>query len=209
MYGSVVLRPTRIAFMVRPNQESHAKVREFIRACTCLWGGMFNPIIPVSNVLPAAWRQGHFREITGRGLADAYVRFFEPDVFVEAEPGLAKEAGISDAKHSRSERVVSLKQFVRSGEGRHRSDFSSGLSALDIYRDVYERELKFTSRHPPKIVAFAEANPFFEAVFGDFPLAKEISYFKKAFLTLCEPEILAPTAENCAKIFRERCLTPS
>ena len=117
VYGSVALRPTRIGFLVRPNQQNYSQVREIIRTCTCLWGGMFNPIIPVCAALPAAWRQDHFKEITGRGLADAYIRFFEPDVFVEAEVGLAKEAGISDAKRFHSERAIPLTQFVR-GEGR-------------------------------------------------------------------------------------------
>jgi hypothetical protein len=140
-------------------------------------------------------------------LADAYVRFFEPDVFVEAEPGLAKEAGITDGKRFRLERIVSLKQFVRS-DGRRRSDFAAGLSAFDIYKDLYEREFKFASRHPPKTAIFADATPFFEAVFGDFPRTKELSYLKKAFVDVCEPETLAPTAENYAKLFKHHYVTP-
>jgi hypothetical protein len=67
---------------------------------------MFNPIIPVCTTLPASWRQHPFKEVTGKGLADAYIRFFEPDVFVEAEAGLAKEVGIVPSKRSISDRVV-------------------------------------------------------------------------------------------------------
>jgi hypothetical protein len=104
VYGSVVLRPTRIGFLIRPNQQNLAQVREIMRTCACLWGGMFNPIIPVCKVLPAAWRQDHFREITATGLAEAYIRFFEPDVFVETEPGLAKETGVADEKRFLRER---------------------------------------------------------------------------------------------------------
>jgi hypothetical protein len=95
IYGSVSLRPTRIGFLIRPTQQNVSQVREIIRMCTCLWGGMFNPIIPVCATLPASWRQDQFRGITGKGLADSYIRFFEPDVYVEAEAGLAKEVGIT------------------------------------------------------------------------------------------------------------------
>jgi hypothetical protein len=207
VYGSVVLRPTRIGFLVRPTQQNFSQVREIIRTCTCLWGGMFNPIIPVCRVLPAAWRQDHFKEITGTGLAEAYIRFFEPDVFVEAEAGLAKEAGIANVKRFLSERVIPLKQFVR-GEGRRHSDFAAGLSAFDIYKDLYQNEFKFASRHPPKVAVFEDADPYCEAVFGVFPHLKALDYIKKAYANVCEPETFPPTAENCAKLFKDHHLTP-
>jgi hypothetical protein len=61
-----------------------------MRLCCCLWGGEFNPIIPVSRILPAAWKKEPFDRLTGANLTDGYLRFFEPDVFVEAEKGLAE-----------------------------------------------------------------------------------------------------------------------
>jgi hypothetical protein len=207
VYGSVVLRPARIGFLVRPSQQNFSQVREIIRTSTCLWGGMFNPLIPVCTALPTAWRQEHFRDITGRGLAEAYIRFFEPEVFVEAEAGLAKEAGIADAKSPLSERVIPLKQFVK-GEERRRADFVFGLSALDIYKDLYQEEFKFASRKPRKVAAFQNADPYCEAVFGDFPRAQTFRYLKKAYVDVCEPQTFPATAESCLKLFREGHLTP-
>ena len=163
IYGSVVLRPTRIAFLVRPTQENFSRVREIIRICACLWGGMFNPIIPVCAVLPNAWRQEHFKEITGRGLADAYIRFFEPDVFVETEGGLATEAGISDVKRFLSERVIHLKDFVRSTTTRQ-TDLAFGLSTFDIYRDLHQKEFKFVPRRSRKVAIIENDDPYCEAV---------------------------------------------
>jgi hypothetical protein len=159
IYGSVALRPTRIGFLIRPNQQNYSQVREIIRTCTCLWGGIFNPIIPVCSTLPAAWRQDHFVAISGKGLADAYIRFFEPDVFVEAEPGLAKEAGIADTQRFLSERVISLKQFIRV-EGRRRPDFAFGLSVLGAYNDLYEEGFQFISRKPRKVAVFRDDDPY-------------------------------------------------
>jgi hypothetical protein len=75
-------------------------------------------------------------------LADAYIRFFEPDVFVEAEAGLAIEAGIEDLKRFGWERVAPLRKFVRPEDKRH-DDFAFGLSVLDIYKELYAKEFKF------------------------------------------------------------------
>ncbi|MGQ0741444.1 MAG: hypothetical protein ACT4OG_04010 [Alphaproteobacteria bacterium] len=170
---------------MRPSQQNFSQVREIIRTTTCLWGGIYNPIIPVCTALPTSWRQEHFRDISGRGLADAYIRFFEPDVFVEAEAGLAKMAGIENPRRSFSERVIPFKQFMR-GNDRQRPDFAFGLSAFDIYKDLYQEEFKFASRKPRKVAVFQNADPYCEAVFGDFPHAKKLRYLKKAYIDVCE-----------------------
>jgi hypothetical protein len=196
IYGSVALRPTRIGFLVRPNQQNFSQVREIIRICTCLWGGVFNPIIPVCTTIPSAWRLDHFKEITGRGLVDAYIRFYEPDVFVEAEVGLAKEAGIADTERRLSERIVPLKQFIR-GEGRRRFEFAFGLSAFDVYEGLYKEEFKFASRKRRKAAVFKENDPYCEAVFGAFPKLNKLAYLKNAYSDVCEPEAFSATAEDC------------
>jgi hypothetical protein len=46
--AEIQLRPTRIGFLVHP--ADLASVRRIMRACTCLWGGVYNPIIPVFNI---------------------------------------------------------------------------------------------------------------------------------------------------------------
>src|ERR1700761_3797382 len=94
--ASLRLRPTRIGFLVQPNDLR--AVREIMQVCTCLWGGIYNPIIPVSSILPDAWRDPPLPEISGRALAEGYIRFFEPDVFVETCDGLAAEAGVADGQ---------------------------------------------------------------------------------------------------------------
>ena len=90
--ASVRLRPTRIGFLVRPdNMES---LREVMQICSCLWGGLFNPIIPICENVPDWWSEAPFPERSRSELAHGYIRFFEPDVYVEAEPGLADQIGL-------------------------------------------------------------------------------------------------------------------
>jgi hypothetical protein len=92
IYASLRLRPTRIGFLVRPNDR--AAVRRIMRFCACLWGGTFNPIIPVARTLPRAWRSERGGPRTGVDVAEGYLRFFEPDVVVEAKKGLAAQLGM-------------------------------------------------------------------------------------------------------------------
>jgi hypothetical protein len=207
IYGSVRLRPTRIGFLIRPSQQNHSRLREVIRLCSCVWGGMFCPIIPVSAGLPAVWRRDNVDRVNGRGLADAYIRFFEPDVFVETEAGLANEAGITKSRRSLSDRVVSLKQFVAE-DGRRQADFAFGLSVWEVYNELYAKEFKFASRRKRRVALFTDDEPFCEAVFGAFPRSRPIAHLRKAFSDICEPELFSPTPENCLRLFREQYLTP-
>ncbi|WP_316976087.1 hypothetical protein [Shumkonia mesophila] len=211
LYGSVRLRPTRIGFLVRPTQENHHVVRRFMRLCCCLWGGAFNPIIPVAKVLPSAWRGNRHAEITGPGLAEAYVRFFEPDVFVEAESGLAKETGIVDeVRRLGRGRVVTLDNFVESKEV-HRPDFAYGLNIFDLYKHRYEQEFQFVSRHRRPYASFAphaSHDAFTEAVFGMFPEAKDLAYISKGFADVFDPTELKCTPKTCQKFFENSYISP-
>jgi hypothetical protein len=75
---------------VRPTDLS--SVRTITRACAGLWGGTYNPIIPVFT--PKEWKQEIYERFNGPAIAKGYVRFFEPDVCVETETGLLEEASL-------------------------------------------------------------------------------------------------------------------
>lgn len=208
LHGSVTLRPTRIGFLVRPSQTSLSTIRQIFRLNACLWGGTYNPIIPVCSSLPFAWRSEHFREISGRGLADAYIRFFEPDVFVEAERGLAKEVGIAEARfHSR---VVTLKHLVENSKSRA-ADFAFGLNVFDVYRELYKTTFQFASRKKRLVATFdgdESASSYFEAVFGAFPNSSGLNYIRKGYDDAFEPEFLPSTAASFLKLAKKDYQTP-
>src|ERR1700678_1596501 len=90
--AEILLRPTRIGFITSPTDL--ASVRLIMRACTCLWGGVFNPIIPVFKRPPEEWRAEIYQHFRGIEVAKGYARFFEPDVYVETEKGLLEKAGL-------------------------------------------------------------------------------------------------------------------
>jgi hypothetical protein len=167
-----------------------------------LWGGIFNPIIPVTTKLPDAWRREPYRELSGTGLADAFIRFFEPDVFVEAEKGLATKAGVKIPEHSIHDRVVALQDFVRKDTPR-RADFAFGLNIFDAYRDLYERKYQFVTRKRRRFVLFNDkSNAYCEAVFGIFPQHSELTYIRDGYIEVFEPEKKICSLENCLDVLR-------
>ena len=98
------LRPIRFGFLVRPTDD--AKILEILRLNTCLWGGMFNPIIPYFESVPSWMGEEGFRFESAKHMINDYLDFFEPDFLVEAEEGLADGFGF-DPK-----RVLQFKEHV-------------------------------------------------------------------------------------------------
>ena len=90
------LRPVRIGFLVDPSDM--ASLRQVMRISTCLWGGIYNPIIPVCKTVPDIWTH-ILPEIAPSAvqLAKGYIEFFEPDVYVQAVSGLSLNLGTCDA----------------------------------------------------------------------------------------------------------------
>jgi hypothetical protein len=63
----------------------HGFDQKIMAYCCCLWGGAYNPIIPVFKSTPKDWRDERFERLKGPAIARGYINFFEPDVYVEAE----------------------------------------------------------------------------------------------------------------------------
>jgi len=152
--ASLTLRPTRIGFLVRPDDME--SLRRIFHTCTCLWGGVYNPIIPVSTTLPDAWKERHpLPDPDPVEIAKGYIDFFEPDVFVEAHDGLAQEIGltVSDLDFGRP-RLLPLDAFFTKG-GPYDPDIPLGTNMFHLYKDLYEREFKFVPRRERRVVLMA------------------------------------------------------
>ena len=77
------LRPIRFAFLVNPDNQK--QVLEVFQTNTCLWGGKFNPIIPIRKNEKCNLSE------EGKRVVKKYLDFFEPDFVVETEEGIAKD----------------------------------------------------------------------------------------------------------------------
>lgn len=187
----VRLRPIRFAFIVRPDDKKRAL--QVFQTNTCLWGGKYNPIVPYFKQIPKWWdRNGHKFETTTQ-IINGYLDFFEPDLLVEAEPGLADGLGFD------KERVLQLSDILTREDDRKSGH---GLSVLDLYRDLYFKEFQFVQRRGHNIVDVTADRPSFESfaacVFGAFPSEEGLDYFGKAFADAFEPKGTKLTAETLA-----------
>ena len=206
LYGDLKLRPTRIGFLVRPSNLSN--LRKVFQICSCLWGGMYNPIIPVSRSLPAAWQRDNRGRLSGRQLAMGYIRFFEPDVFVETEPGLAQSVGITDdTQHPLHSRVISFDDLG----GAHRPEFKFGLHIFDVYRELHRTTFQFVRRHDSFVALFrgrSRHGAYLDATFGGFPKHKVLSYIQQGYEEVFDPTILKHELSAWLRLNNEGGRTP-
>jgi hypothetical protein len=80
-------------------------------------------------------------------VSKGYLDFFELDVFVESESGLASRLGVSDdALRFDQPRVLSTDAFFEPSQTIE-SEIHFELSIFDLYQDLYLREFKFIHRH--------------------------------------------------------------
>jgi hypothetical protein len=196
------LRPVRFGFLVRP--DDGVRLLEIFQINTCLWGGEFNPIIPFFKRVPQWWERRGFRFENAKQIINGYLDFFEPDVVVEAEKGLADGFGIDP------ERVLQLSDILRHSDEREHKSY--GLDVMDLYRQMYREEFQFVRRHPhrikavdPKNKAFAQ---FVACAFGSFPTHKQLAYFSKAFKDAFDPETVSLDGAALDTLYRSGFASP-
>jgi hypothetical protein len=181
-------------------------LRRVMQLSTCLWGGFYHPIIPVSNTIPDVWKEPHFSDPSGLRLAKGYLDFFEPDVFVEAERRLADQIGLANTEIDiGSPQVVPLDAFFKPSR-EHGSRMPFGLHIFDLYKDLHEREFKFGPRRDRHIALFesgsSDNDAFVEVAFGSFPKSGPLEPLSPAYMDAFHPEKLIPNVINWANILK-------
>lgn len=208
--ATIRLRPTRIGFLVRP--PDMASIRKVMRYCTCLWGGIYNPIIPVFRAPPREWRGEQFERVRGLAVAKGYINFFEPDVFVESEGGMLEEIGLGALRenHSIHPHVVALEKFLAPQDHRDWSEPAFGLNIIDVFRHLYETEHRFQSRNNRTSVLIKpeRSSGLVEAVFGVFPRERDTAYIAKGYKDVFTPKELEASPETWKEVFKDGAVTP-
>ncbi|MDQ6958661.1 MAG: hypothetical protein Q9M24_06060, partial [Mariprofundaceae bacterium] len=192
------LRPVRFAFLVRPNDKE--RVHEIFQINTCLWGGMYNPIVPYIKSVPKWWDRHNHHFETAEQIINGYLDFFEPDFLVEAEVDLADEIGFEE------ERVLQLSDVLTRGRDWKKGH---GLNILDLYRDLYRKEYQFSKRHKHNIINAIHEKHSFRAfsscLFGGFPGGPGLEYLEQAFIDAFDPKEVLLNGGALADIYRSGC----
>ena len=208
--ATIRLRPTRIGFLVRPNDIT--SICRIMRSCTCLWGGLYNPIIPVFRIPQKEWRPDRFERVKGLAIARGYINFFEPDVFVESDDGLLEEAGLGALreKNIMHPYVVTLRQFLAPEGDRDWSDPAFGLNIMDVFRYIYESERRFQLKNdrPSVLVKRQQGSGLVEAVFGLYPQQRDTNYIAKGYKDVFAPAELKASPDAWLEVFKKGAETP-
>ena len=207
--GVVRLRPARIALLVSPGDK--AAVVKFMRISACMWGGRYNPIIPVFRKPPKAWSAEFPGDVSGLEIARGYIQFFEPDAFVEAQPGLLEKAGLGSLRGYISRgRVMTLDELLAPEPHKNWADLHLGLPVMDCLEDAYRTEQRFQQRDPTlaMTVAAPPASGLAEAMFGVYPDDPGADYFSRTYHDVYRPQELPCSPATWKRVLFEGMTTP-
>jgi len=194
------LRPIRLAFLVA--KEDKRTLREAFCINTCLWGGIYNPIIPFFKKTPKNWEDHRFRHPSASSILKGYLDSFDPDYVVAKDRKM-----LSDSLFDK-ERILLFEEVLTSKAD---SPISYGVDVTDLYRHLYDKDFKFERRHPIKVFIpkpSKETALLSACYFGDFPSLKEMRYVKKNYSHCFNPEELAINPGNLLDCFINEGVSP-
>jgi len=158
----VKLRPLRLAFLVQPSDK--AAISTAIETASFLWGGAFNPIVPVYDRLPSNWGRDRKQDINARSAVEGYLDTFDPDFVVKVGALESKDLKLGHREVIKCSEI--LASVAKEGTPAY------GIGLFELLRHLYEKELKFVRHHPLRIclpkIATAD-RMFLSSVFGTLP----------------------------------------
>ena len=159
---SIKLRPIKLAFLV--DMKDTNAVLEAIKINTFLWGGRFNPIIPVFSRTSKIWQKRTFGNKSAKDIIAGYVNAYDPDFIVQMCncPYLNLIAG--------DRQTISVDKIV--ADAKHNRFPHYGIGLFEILDYFIHEELRFIRREPINIFIPRFKKPyslFLASVFGELP----------------------------------------
>jgi len=196
---NITLRPLRLAFLVDPSDK--AGVLEAIQINTSLWGGMFNPIVPVFRRTPKIWRE-RFERYSAKDVSEGLIQAFDPDyvVLVGKYSTLTINVGHRKVIHA-SEVLAKIEE-----DGTP----SYGVSLFEVLNYLIHKELRFVRRKPldVRLPSFAGSGSLFLAsVLGSLP-PKVQTIFDEQFAPVMDGKQVRCTLSNYSDFLSPEVLFP-
>ncbi|OGM29424.1 hypothetical protein A2801_02290 [Candidatus Woesebacteria bacterium RIFCSPHIGHO2_01_FULL_41_10] len=163
---NITLRPIKIAFLVDISDTK--AILEAISINSILWGGIYNPVIPVFDRKPKILSQDVlFKHEKNDSILKGYINAFDPDFVVQLGKIAVQNLDIGGRERITPNDILSgLKKEGTVGYG---------VGIFEILNHFYEKELKFERKNPPNVVKPRlpkRGRLFFSSIFGELP--KEI-----------------------------------
>lgn len=201
LYLSNRLRPTRFAFLADPNDKK--QLLEIFQTNTCLWGGKYNPILPLYKRLPEKWgnRIQKSKVDTTQVVLSQYIDFFEPDFLV-----------VSDSVHNLNfdrNRILRIEDILSKSHVRFGG---YGTQTHLIYDHLHKSRFQFVSKNQLPIIStkcINERDRLFDAcVFGTFSKHNDYTYFQTMYENIFEPRVISLDSPFLERLNNHNFLTP-
>lgn len=188
------LRPLRLAFLINPNDKKI--LRRVFQINTCIWGGRYNPIIPVYRRAPNTWSDKYTGPPSADVILNGYIDAFEPDFIINANVTLKK------ALQFLEDRQLTLKDILNPNE---ENPIGYGLDVVELFADLYHKEFQFQKRHPLEAVLPKSRESSFAllgaACFGEFPRDHELKYFETGYKDAFDAKEVRIGSKNLLQLY--------
>jgi hypothetical protein len=167
MFGNIDIRvrPLRLAFLVDPR--STDSLLEAIQINSTLWGGTYNPIIPLYKRTPATWADKPMRAPKADAIVKGYIEAFDPDVLVKC----AKE--LPDFIPALGLKVVEANKIWASyRETKRMITPSFGVGVFELLNRVFAEHFRYKEKFSVRVVIpkIPDRHDLFWAAFlGQYP----------------------------------------
>lgn len=162
----VKLRPTKLAILIKHNDFKSLKTA--IEINSFLWGGRFNPIIPIFKYIPKIWQEKHSINRKRKNLIEGYIDAFDPDFIIKDKNLLIDDINING-------RIV-LNICDIKNEILKKNTSSYGIGIFEILNYIIQKEFKF-KRTVPLNICFPKIkqnnNLFLGSILGILPTVSQ------------------------------------
>ena len=167
MFGNIELkvRPLRLAFLVDP--KSSDSLREAIEINSTLWGGTFNPIIPLYKKLPPAWRDKPLPAPKAEAVIKGYIDAFDPDLLVQCAkemPSYITTLGLEIVRPNE------IWEHYRQEKGTLTPKY--GIGVFELLNQIFDEHFRYKEKFPIRVVIPRIPSKhalFWAALLGKFP----------------------------------------
>lgn len=198
---TIRVRPIRVAFLVDPTDRNG--LYRAIELSSFLWGGSYNPIIPVYRRTPANWELHKVRRLPQPAdIISGYLEGFDPDLVVPV--GRCAKNSYQIGNRDLVQEPMLLGDISKTATPRH------GIGLIELLSDFLEKEMKY-KRNDDLHIAIPDIprsyRNFLASVFGVLP-ADAQRIVDKDFSHVPGIAHVKPTLANFVDLWQPGCMFP-
>jgi hypothetical protein len=167
-YHTISSRPIKIAILVEYGDKKNLERAILINSS--LWGGGFNPIIPVYKRIPSKYKGlSGYKTNSGHGITKGYLDAYDADYMINLTTFSDKAFGLPER------RVIAEKDIFEvsavKGKTGYQGEINYGIGLYEILDYFENEEFKYERKIPLDVVdiQFGKRNSlFFASVYGNY-----------------------------------------